>query len=748
MYQSGKLCRLIIPFFFLAGIVPSGCASSSSVQQQEAQAQSHTPFGDSTAPDDQGMWLLPNIEEAIFNELKSKGLQVQKSDLYHPREPSLNQSIVRINIDGNSSGTGSFVSPNGLILTSYQTAYPGITAASIMKEKYLTKGFNADSMNAEIPLQNFTLYITVEQKDVTSKIQSQLADTLTFYQQEQKAKTIKKELIAERKGDNSNLVVEIDDIWSGNRQLMSIYKIIRDVRLAHVPPTSIGLYNNDFENWHWPTHAGDFAFLRAYVDPSGQSQSYNSSNIPFQPSFHLTIDNSGAEPHSFTMTLGFPGQTYRNESSFAFEFYNNYRNPILIESYQAILKSLRHAAQQDSVKALKSASKRASIANALKYYREIQRGFSNQNILEKKRATEQYFEQWIRKDSLRYQQYRRVFRQLKQSYDIASQSGDLLYGLVQAINNNKLLKIAGFYNAYRNHRADNSNIDLTKEQKRNLITQHKKVLENIDIEAQKMMLSEMLYSLATLPDGKVMFYLVRLFDEKEGHNLKNEIKSYVDSLEQSSIIFDLHKAKRFTALPIDSARSNSIDPMVKLYKEMIETYQFSRKNYLQHLPYLRPAQRRYTEGMLSFQQDSTAYPDANATLRLSGGHIAGYTDTNNNYHPPFTTLSGLFDKIGTDDSFDISDKLAAYADSTDYQPVNFLSSNDITGGNSGSPVMNKEGEIIGLTLDSNRKGIIGDYYYDKRFKRAINVDIRYILFLLEEITGGDQLLKEMQKRTE
>ncbi|NGP88668.1 S46 family peptidase [Fodinibius halophilus] len=744
MHFKGYIYQLFLPLFIITASVLSGCATSSSAQQTMAPEQLNGTPENRIVPNDQGMWLLPQIDGILYKALKNKGLKLAKSTLYHPEKASLNQGIVRININGSSSGTGAFVSPKGLILTNHRIAYDGKTSASIIKNNYPKTGFYADAMDSELPLENYTLYIPIEQKEVTHQIQSQLPDTLTYYEQQQQTQSIKKRLIAQRKDSTDDLIVEINDFWSGNRQFMSVYKVIQDVRLVHLPPKAVAEYTNAPLAWSWPTHGGDYAFLRAYVDTNGQGSSYDDANIPFQPATHLPIDTSGVAADDFTMTLGFPGQTYRNESSFSFEFYKNHRNPVLLDSYRAILKSLQYADEQDSGTAIKNTSRRASIANVLAYYRDVQHGFEKHNIIEKKRTLEKDFEMWARKDSLRFLRYRRVLKQLDQAYDIASQSGDLLYGLVQAINNNKLLKIAGFYNAYRRHRGDSANTDLTQKQKKNLITQHKKVLENINIEAQKLMLSEMLYSQATLPDGKVMFYLIRLFGGAEKQDLKQEITNYVDSLEQQSFIFDLTKAKKFVDLPIDSARATPADPMVELYKKMFETYQFSRKNYLQHVPYLRPAQRRYAEGMLAFKNDTLSYPDANSTLRLSTGHVTGYKNTEGTYHNPFTTPSELAANSTKSAALNKYIQLSTYADSVDSPVINFLTSNDITGGNSGSPVLNKDGEIVGLAIGSNPKGVIGDYHYNRKFKRAINVDIRYILFLLKEISGDDRLLKEIQ----
>lgn len=747
-------------YIITALFVLAGCSTSSSLKNPAPSEQSK-PFYNRESPNDSGMWLLPQIKGAVHTKLKAKGLNLPANAFYDSTSPSLNQAVVRINIGNSGGGTGSFVSDSGLILTNHHVAYDAIASASSASKNYLQTGFYADSMTTEIPIPNYSLYITIEQKDVTHKINSQLADTLTFHEREQQAQQIRKQLIANRKGNHNDLVVNIDDYWGGNRQYMTVYKVIRDVRLVYAPPQSIGKYGGDIDNWEWPRHTGDYSFLRAYVAPDGSSAKYAQSNVPFHPAKHLTINTSGIAPGDFTMVLGYPGSTFRNESSYAFKFYHNIRNPILIDYYQAVQDGLEYAAQQDSEVAVENASKRASVANSLKYYRGIQKGFKKYDIVQHKRGLEQTFAHWIKQDSLRQVTYRRVLPQLDQAYDIASQTGDLLYATALPLNNNSLLKIAGLYNSYQQYLADSTKSDLDQANKDSLLNRQQKILGSINIKAQNIMLSDMIYTLASLPDGKVPFYLMQKFNGAQGDTLKREIDHFLDEQRKQSIIYNIDRAKKFLALPIDSARIQPTDEMVKLYREILDSYKFSRKNYIQHFAYLRPAQKLYQRGMLQFKHDSTKYPDANFTLRLSGGRVHGYRPKDGIYYTPFTTLKGMLAKNTGKYPFDAPQKLQQYYDSVrtglrqpsrfvtsgGVQTVNFLSTNDITGGNSGSPVLNKDGQLVGLAFDGNIEGVISDYFYVPSVSRTINVDVRYILFLMDEFTHTNRLINELDIRS-
>ncbi len=256
------------------------------------------------------------------------------------------------------------------------------------------------------------------------------------------------QIIAQRKGNNDDLEVEIDDYYGGNEQYMSVYKIIRDVRIVFVPPLSIGKFGGDVDNWRWPRHTGDFSYLRAYVAPDGSSRPYNKDNVPYKPERYLKINLDGYKKGDFTMILGFPGFTYRHQSSFAFDYYENHQFPYYVQSFKAIIDGLKLAAKKDPDEALKNTANLELYTNEYQLYQGIQEGFKRYNVTAKKQADEAAFSKWVSQNPAREQEYGSVLTQLKRGYQLADQSGDELNATVQALNNSSLLNAAGLFTSY------------------------------------------------------------------------------------------------------------------------------------------------------------------------------------------------------------------------------------------------------------------------------------------------------------
>ena len=708
------------------------------------------------SPNDSGMWLLPQIRGTVHSEMVSKGLKLPADAFYSADKPSLNQAIMRVNIGNSGSATGSFVSSKGLILTNHHVGYDALASASSADTNYLDQGFYAPAMEQEIPAQGYSLYIPIEQTEVTQQITERVPDSLSYRERMQKEQQVREALIAKRKGNDDDLLVEIDDYWAGNRQFMAVYQVIRDVRLVYAPPSSIGKYGGDIDNWMWPRQTGDYTFLRAYVAPDGEARPYNKDNVPYHPDKHLKINANGVKPGDFTMTLGFPGNTYRHQSSYAFNFYENHRNEYLIESFQAVLDALEESAKNDPDHAVETASERASLANSLKYFKGVQTGFKKYHIVDQKRKIEDKFKDWIQQDSARKAEYGRVLGELDKSFRIAAQSSDILYLSLYALNYNQILGLAQVYQPYFNYLNHPDSLSISEEKKNQILQQQRQMLRKMDLSAQNDMLAEMLYNMQQLPEDHQLPYLYMQFGDKQEDTLKTAIHQFLAKQRETSVLYDTVKAKKLLEMPLKKARKQKDDAIIGLYDSLQNAFQTSRRNYIMHYSYLRPARKRYVKGMLEMSTDSTHYADANNTLRLSGGRVMGYSPEDGVYNTPFTTLKGMIAKDTDQEPFDAPQRLEDYyakvenGDTTrskytfrGHLPIDFLSTNDITGGNSGSPVLNANGDVVGVAFDGNIEGVVGDYFYDPDLNRTISLDVRYLLFLMDRYDHTQRLLDEM-----
>ncbi|TNE73184.1 S46 family peptidase [bacterium] len=714
-----------------------------------------TGFAQKT-PDDSGMWLLPQIKGAVHAEMVSKGLKLPSEAFYSDSLPSLNEAIVRVNIGQGGGGTGSFISSQGLILTNHHVAYDAIASASSAETNYLKNGFFAPTLADEVTAKEYFLYIPIEQVEVTDTLKA-----LREANPEAKDGELRDQLTTARVNENKDLVAEIDDYFAGNKQYMVVYKVIRDVRIAFAPPSAIGKFGGDIDNWMWPRHTGDFSFLRAYVAPDGTSAEYSTENVPYVPSKHLQVDINGIHDGDFVMTLGFPGSTYRFESSFAFNFYQNHRNDYIIKAFQAALDGLEYAASLDEQVAVENASDRASIANTLKYFQGIQQGFKNYSIVERRQKDEVAFENWVNEDSERMIEYGSAVTSLKKGYEIANKTGDLVYSGVYTMRNNPILSATGILEPFYNFIATDSIKKFEKADRDTLLKHAEEFRTEFakDADAQWITLKGHLKMLLELPADVRPVYVDEVLNPTKSESSADVlVDAFIAKQKTESLLFNKKKAEKLTKTKKSKLTKEPKDGLYLLAKGLEAQIAENRPVFASHYGFVRSAMPAYVRGMMEMSGDSTIYADANFTLRLSGGRITGYSPADGIYYTTTTTLNGVIAKNTNEEPFDVPAELLNYvakkAESGEVVSkyalpngnlvVNFLSTNDITGGNSGSPVLNAYGHVVGVAFDGNIEGVFGDYYFDTELKRMITCDIRYILFITEELYGQQRLVNEME----
>ncbi len=710
---------------------------------------------------DAGMWLLPQMSGPVYESLKAKGLLLPESAFYGGVDATLNHAIVRINVGEAGGGTGSFVSSKGLILTNHHVAYDGIASNSSVDVNFLSDGFIANSLDEEMEAPGFTLYIPIEQVEVTALLGQSMA-SMSARNPEEAMRSARQQIIQNRVGDSPDIIAEINDYWSGNRQFMSVYRIIRDVRLVFAPPSSIGKFGGDIDNWMWPRHTGDFTFLRAYVAPDGSSSPFDKDNVPFMPDRFLQVTADGYNDGDFTMIMGFPGTTYRNESSYHFQYYQESQHPVLIRLFRGIMAGLEAEAASDPELEVATASDRASYANSLKYFEGIYKGFSDYKIVEQRREQETVFTEWLKKDIFRQTEYSDVLPMLKKGYENMSQFGAMIYAYVYTLNNSPLLEVAGlFAPAYAviNGEIPRDQLETAELDSIRIVAAEAAALIDANIEFARM--RHFLVALAELPENVRPSVLTALFDGAKGTELEVQVDAFLDRQRTESVIFNEQLASEILSMIAPEDTKIQLDPFVQLYRELLQGYYSNIDGFQRSGNFMNQAEKAYVAAMLEFRNDPLQYPDANFTLRLTGGRIM-------DVHVRDTTFAArtyaeeILTKYTGVDPFDVPERqtkwindwlkvkgqkpeavASKYAASDGRLVVNFLSTNDITGGNSGSPIMNAKGEIIGVAFDGLIEGVVSDYFHDPRYSRTISVDIRYVLHITDELYGLKHLIDEM-----
>lgn len=673
--------------------------------------------------------------------MKEMGLEVPFDKIYSPKHTSLKDAVV--SFGGFCSGV--IVSDQGLLLTNHHCGLRCVQQHSTVENDYLQYGFSAPTLTDELPNPELFARFLIETKDVTKRVMKAVKKDMTEGERTLMINMAMNEIADEVGRKDSTLVGVVDAYYGGNEFWLSIYRDYTDVRLVFAPPSSIGKFGWDTDNWMWPRHTGDFCVFRVYANADNMPADYSPDNVPYRPDYVAPISLAGYKEGSFCMTLGYPGDTDRFLSSFGIEEMMATTNQAMID-VRGIKQNIwkRLMSDNDSIR-IKYASAYDESSNYWKNSIGTNEAIKELKVLEKKKKEEAALLRWIQATPSERKELLHLLTSLELNYkNRKSDQHTMAYFMEAFLNSSDLVKFALMI----------MNLDTEVEEKQ-LMSQLREIItsyENFDADVDKEVLVTMLQSYPSFVESG---HMPAVYDSIY-HNFGGDIQLYADSLYTHTRLTSLYGLN--SLMEQDSTYNLFDDPAVTLTFDILTTYFEINGNMQELSDNIQRDERLLNAAVRRMNDDKQYYPDANSTLRLSFGTIQGYSPSDGMFFNYYTTPMGIFEKMrdhAGDPDFAVSPRLlelfcegdfGRYADKEGGLIVNFISNNDITGGNSGSAMFNGEAELIGLAFDGNWEAMSGDIAFEPNLQRCIGVDIRYILFIIEKYGKSTRLIDELDIR--
>lgn len=686
---------------------------------------------------DEGMWLPYNLSNQSLYEMQQLGCKLSAEQIFSLNQPSLKDAIVQFG----GGCTGELISPEGLLLTNHHCGLSYVQKHATVEHDYLTDGFWALNKDEELPNQGLTVSFLAMVEDVTEAVLKDVVDEDT---REDVINNNIKEIIKERKGDR-NVEIEIVPFYSGNQYILFEYDVYEDVRLVCCPPWGIGKYGADTDNWTWPRHKGDFNIFRVYTDKDGKPAKYSEDNVPMKSKHYLPINIKGVKQGDYAMILGYPGSTDRYSTSYTVKNIVDYEGPSIVNCRTAKLNEYRKHMDADPEVFIKYASKQASVSNYWKYYIGQVKQLKRNHVYERRLEQENAFREWVATDKARQAEYGAIWTDIEKKWAMMGEIQNAFVYLREAgWNGGEAVSFS------RRFKKVNDMIKVKEDKEK--ISQN---VENIR-KASDAFFKD--YDMAL--DKNVTIALLNLFyNDIEnyvpdmvatiGEKNNGDFTAWVEEAFQKSIFTDKERMEKWFNKPKRLDKDPIYALAMSFVNEYFDVYDiYERANITGNY-----GERLYMKGLMEMQTERNFYPDANFTMRLTYGTVEPYKGADAVNYNYFTTMDGVMAKyIPGNWEFDIPQDVLTlyenrdygrYADENGQLIVNFITTNDITGGNSGSPVINGEGELIGLAFDGNWEAMSGDIMFEKNVQRTICMDARYLLWCIEKVGKATNIINEL-----
>ncbi len=689
---------------------------------------------------DEGMWIPLLLKKYNIEDMQKKGFRLTAEDIYSINKACMKDAVV---IFGRGC-TGEIISDKGLLITNHHCGYGQIQSHSTLEHDYLTDGFWAMKQEDELVNEGLTVTFLVRIEDVTKKVLAGVEDNMA---ENQRQAIIKKAILKlqTENSENNRYDIKIKPFYYGNEYYMFVYEIYKDIRLVGTPPSAIGKFGGDTDNWMWPRHTGDFSLFRIYADKNNKPAEYSPDNVPFKPKYHFPISLKGVKKGDFTMVFGYPGSTEQHLTSYAVRQIMEMSNPNKIEVRQKKLDIMKSFMDEDPEIRIQYSSVYAHVANYWKKWIGENNGLKRLNAVERKIELEKQFQDWANATPERKKLYGNLLPEYKRLYNEIKplqKHLDYFYEIPFYLD---ILKIVS--NVARLQSNTNEPMEKRKENAKNAV---KAVFKNYNTDVDKKLFAELLKLYYQKTDKEFQPGFYNTVEKK----YKGDFYKYTDYVFNKSIFGNKDKLFDF----IDNFSDKSIkklqaDPVFIINDQFIDIYiEKIFNNYRTLYMQIESLHRLYVRGLKEMQHNKIFYPDANFTMRVAYGNVDDYFPKDAVHYRYFTTLKGIMEKDNPEIyDYKVPEKLKDLYKTKDYGQygvndtmyVCFTASNHTTGGNSGSPVINANGELIGINFDRNWEGTMSDIMYDPDMCRNISLDIRYALFIIDKFAGAKHIIDEL-----
>jgi hypothetical protein len=690
----------------------------------------------------EGMWIPLLMKKLNYKDMRKAGLKLSVKDMYSVNHGSLKDAIVSLN---GGSCTAEIISSKGLLLTNHHCGFDAIRSHSTVEDNYLEDGFWAMNMSEELPNPGMFVSFLIRMEDVTKEINKVLTDDMSESERSKAASAASKALIEEATKD-TDYRADVETFYHGNEFYLFVYQRYTDIRMVGAPPSSIGKFGGDTDNWMWPRHTGDFSMFRVYADKKNQPADYSADNVPLKPKHHLPVSLKGVEDGDFAMVWGYPGSTDRYLSSWGVEQAVDLHNPTVVDIRAAKLAVLRKYMNADETVKIQLASSYARTANYWKYYIGQTEQLVNNNVHSKKTALEADFTMWVNAKPARQAKYGETLKLMEDYYAATDKGVKNNVYLMEAVVRGPSAALFAYRmaSALKRGISDQAMMDRMSRALKDQATEH---FSTFHAESDRDLMAVLWEMYANnVPRDQLPAFISDVAASGEG------FINFADVIYEESIFMSEERFTEFLASPDSAILAD--DPLTKVADGFREAYFGSRDEALENSQ--ARAYRLWTAGVREMMPDHNWSADANSTMRMTYGHVGSYVPKDGVIYNHYTTLEGVMEKEDPNNpEFVVPPRLkelynakdyGRYADKNGNLPIGVISGNDITGGNSGSPLINAKGELIGCAFDGNWESMSGDIFFEDELQRCISVDVRYILFVIDKYAGAGHLVDEMTLR--